>query len=108
MTLSESIEIFWRSYKYLNSLEDPILDKESVGKILYAAACFKGEEVVVELQKVVARMPKASFLILKSTVNHFARLGSYAGGRVRDTLGSVFGSAMFRTTNVRISKYLIY
>jgi hypothetical protein len=104
MTLGDSIEIFWRSYKYLNSLEDPILDKESIGKILNAAAYCKGDEAVTEMRKVVARMPKASFLILKSTVSHFARLGTFTGGRVKETLGAVFGSAMFRTANVCISK----
>jgi hypothetical protein len=100
ISLKDSVEIFWRSYKYFNSIEEPIIDSEIVGKLLYSTAMFSGDEAAAELQKVIARIPKAPFLILKSTICHFARMGSLVGGRINETLGAVFGASMFRTTNV--------
>jgi len=99
LPLSESIEMYWRAYKYFNSLVEPILDKETVERLLTVAACYKETDCVTELQKIVAKIPKNSYLILKSIIYHFARLGTMSDARSLFSLGTVFGSALFRTKN---------
>lgn len=100
LSLAEAIDIYWRCYKYFNSLEAPILDKESIEKLLTVAACYKPPEAVYELQKVVAKIPKTSYLILKSICLHFYRLSMFSDASALFSIGTVFGPCLFRTTNV--------
>ncbi|KAJ3388841.1 hypothetical protein HDU92_001329 [Lobulomyces angularis] len=105
------LDMVWRGYKYLNSLEAPVLESQTVHNILSLAACYNYnmDDCTVEIKKVVAKLPRQSFVVLKAIIAHFKRLSAMSNTDITKGLGSLFGPILlprlnFKPKNISVIK----
>ncbi|KAI9342275.1 hypothetical protein BDR26DRAFT_859488 [Obelidium mucronatum] len=74
-SLAETTQMAWQSYKFLRSLENPIFEYDVAKRLLIVVETdWSMQDKLFEIQKMVAKLPKETFLILKSTLTHLCRI----------------------------------
>ncbi|KAJ3024180.1 UNVERIFIED_CONTAM: hypothetical protein HDU68_008301 [Siphonaria sp. JEL0065] len=74
-SMEETTGMAWQSYVFLRALPSPIVDYDLGKRLLIVIETdWSTQDKLFEIQKMVAKLPKEAFLILKSTLTHLCRI----------------------------------
>ncbi|KAJ3294308.1 hypothetical protein HDU79_011181 [Rhizoclosmatium sp. JEL0117] len=101
-TLDETCSMAWHSYQYLRALQKPVFDYELAKRLLIIIETdWTTQDKLFELQKLIAKLPKTTFLVLKSTLTHLCRISvvQKLDSHMFRQVSNAFAPILFRITS---------
>ncbi|KAJ3231921.1 hypothetical protein HDU81_003397 [Chytriomyces hyalinus] len=108
-SVAETVTMAWQSYQYFQSLPHALVPHAvALNLLLISETEWTLQEKLFEVQKVTAKLPKETFLVLKSTFTHLCRI-AVAQKRDPDNLfqavSNAFAPVLFRVPSRQNSIY---